>query len=217
MQYRRLTRRRALLGGVAGIATLGWRRTARGATDREPLPAAPAGAVTLILVACLCAADGASAAVEVSATGFLVKHEVMISASERKVYSALLRDIGKWWDPQHTYSGKSSNLSIDTRPGGCFCERLASGGGVAHMTVVNLQPFGLVRLTGALGPLQQSGVVGTLTWRLTSVGDGTKLEMSYSVGGYMEGGFDTMAPAVDEVLGHQVKRLKVFVETGKLP
>ena len=85
------------------------------------------------------------------------------------------------------------------------------------MTVVNLQPFGLVRLTGALGPLQQSGVVGTLTWRLTSVGDGTKLEMSYSVGGYMEGGFDTMAPAVDEVLGHQVKRLKVFVETGKLP
>ena len=171
----------------------------------------------LILLACLCAADGASAAVQVSATGFLVKHAVVIGASEQRVYSALLRDIGKWWDPLHTYSGKSSNLSIDARPGGCFCERLAGGAGVAHMTVVNLQPFKLVRLTGALGPLQGSGLTGSLTWTLASAGDGTKLEMTYSVGGYMEGGFDTIAPAVDEVLGGQLKRLKAFVETAKVP
>jgi len=85
------------------------------------------------------------------------------------------------------------------------------------MTVVNLQPFKLVRLTGALGPLQGSGLTGSLTWTLASAGDGTKLEMTYSVGGYMEGGFDTIAPAVDEVLGGQLKRLKAFVETAKVP
>jgi hypothetical protein len=41
------------------------------------------------------------------------------------------------------------------------------------------------------------------------------VRLSYSVGGFIEGGFDKMAPAVEGVLGEQLRRLELFVETGK--
>jgi len=39
--------------------------------------------------------------------------------------------------------------------------------------------------------------------------------MSYSVGGYRQGGLEALAPAVDSVLGAQLRRLKSFVENGR--
>jgi uncharacterized protein YndB with AHSA1/START domain len=154
------------------------------------------------------------AVVQVNSTGFLVKHEVSVNAAPAKVYDALMGQIGSWWDPQHTYSGDSKNLAIDARPGGCFCERLQNGGGIEHMRVVYIQPGKLIRMSGALGPLQASGLAGSLTWKLTGSDGSTNLELSYSVGGYMEGGIEKMAPAVNDMLGEQLQRLKAFVETG---
>ena len=72
-------------------------------------------------------------------------------------------------------------------------------------------------MSGALGPLQSSGLSGTLTWRFTETGGATKVEMTYSVGGYMTGGFESIAPAVDEVLRDQLGRLKMHVEKRKAP
>jgi hypothetical protein len=72
-----------------------------------------------------------------------------------------------------------------------------------------------LRLAGALGPLQGAGVVGSLTWSLTPVPEGTKVRLDYSVGGYFPGGLVGMALAVDTVLGEQFSRLKRFVETGR--
>jgi uncharacterized protein YndB with AHSA1/START domain len=141
---------------------------------------------------------------------------VTIRASPEKVYSALMHEVGQWWNPEHTYSGDSKSLSIDARPGGCFCERLAAGGGVEHLRIVYIQPNKVVRVAGALGPLQGSGLAGSLTWKLIEASGVTTLQLSYSVGGYMQGGFEKMAPAVDEVLNEQIQRLKVFVEGGKL-
>jgi uncharacterized protein YndB with AHSA1/START domain len=164
------------------------------------------------------AARGASASVvEVTASGFLVKNEVTIRASPEKVYATLMHEVGRWWNPEHTYSGDSHNLSIDERAGGCFCERLAPGGAAEHMRMVYIQPNKVVRMAGALGPLQGSGLAGSLTWKLIEVSGITTVQLSYSVGGYMQGGFEKMAPAVDEVLNEQIQRLKVFVEAGKLP
>jgi hypothetical protein len=60
-------------------------------------------------------------------------------------------------------------------------------------------------------------LAGSLTWKLVEVSGITTLQLSYSVGGYMQGGFEKMAPAVDEVLNEQIQRLKVFVEAGKVP
>ena len=152
---------------------------------------------------------------QVSANGFLVGHKVIINALPARVYETLVGQVSQWWNPQHTFSGNSKNLSIDARPGGCFCETLPSGGGVEHLRVINVAPGELLRMSGALGPLQTSGVVGSLTWKLTGVAGGTAVDLSYAVGGFMEGGFERIAPAVEGVLGEQLRRLKLFVETGK--
>jgi len=151
------------------------------------------------------------AVVEATPTGFLIEHEVAIQARPEKVYTALIH-VERWWAPMHTYSGNSMNLSIDPTPGGCFCEHLGSGGAVEHMRVINVQPNKLLRMSGALGPLQASGLAGSLTWMLVPGPTATTLRLSYSVGGYLKGGADKMAPVVDRVLGEQIQRLKAFVE-----
>ena len=38
--------------------------------------------------------------------------------------------------------------------------------------------------------------------------------MTYSVGGYRQGGLESLAPLVDSVLGAQLARLKNFAEKG---
>jgi uncharacterized protein YndB with AHSA1/START domain len=154
----------------------------------------------------------ACAAVQTAPNGFVVRHEATLNATPAKVYEALLA-VGAWWDPAHTYSGDSKNLSIDARAGGCFCERLADGG-VEHMRVVYLANGKALRMSGGLGPLQGSGLAGAMTWALAPSGGGTKLQLTYSVGGFMEGGFEKMAPAVEDMLGHQLARLKLLVDTG---
>lgn len=160
------------------------------------------------------ATTAAGAAVQVLPGGFIVRHQVKIVAPPAKVYESLLGQVGSWWDPGHTYSRDSKNLSIDARPGGCFCERFPDGGGVEHMRVLYLAPAKLVRMTGALGPLQASGLAGAMTWKFSGTAAETSLEFSYSVGGVMDGGFEPMAPAVDGMLAQQLQRLKHFVETG---
>jgi uncharacterized protein YndB with AHSA1/START domain len=158
-------------------------------------------------------ASGSAGAVEVSANGFLVRHEMNIAAPPAKVYDAVTAQVGAWWNAQHTYSGDATNLSIELRPGGCFCERLANGG-VEHMRVVQWRQDRLLRLSGGLGPLQGSGVAGSMTWVLSPADNATRLELTYSVGGYIAGGFESIAPAVERVVGEQAARLKRFVETG---
>lgn len=162
----------------------------------------------------LLAASASFAATQVSPTGFLVRTDISINAAPAKVYDSLVTQVGLWWNPDHTYSGDGKNLSIDARAGGCFCERLPNGGGVEHMRVVYLAPPQYVRMAGALGPLQSSGLQGALTWKLAGTEAGTRIELSYSVGGFMVGGFDKIAPAVEGMLSEQIQRLKLFVETG---
>jgi uncharacterized protein YndB with AHSA1/START domain len=167
----------------------------------------------LLISAIAVLGSGAAGAVEVGPNGFLVRHEWMIAAPPARVYESLVGQVGSWWNPQHTYSGDSKNLSIDPRPGGCFCERLPNGG-VEHMRVVLIKQNEIVRLVGSLGPLQASGVSGSMTWGLSPAEKGTKLELTYSVGGFIAGGFDAIAPAVERVVGEQADRLKRFIETG---
>ena len=169
------------------------------------------GALALVLLS----RTPAQSEPQVTPNGFLVKFEVIINAPAAKVYDALVGQIGSWWDPEHTYSGDAKNLSIDARPGGCFCEKLPNGGGIEHARVIYVAPREVLRLSGALGPLQASGVAGTLTWKLTSGSDNTRIQLSYSVGGFIDGGFEKIAPLVENVLRGQLDRLKQFAETGK--
>ena len=150
----------------------------------------------------------------VGPNGFAVKHDVPVKAAPGIVYDALTVKVGSWWNPAHTYSHDSRNLSIAAVPGGCFCERFPDSGGVQHMTVVYASPGKALRMAGALGPLQASGLAGSMTWELAKSETGTQLVVTYVVGGYMAGGFEKIAPAVDAVVGDQAGRLRTFLETG---
>ena len=181
---------------------------------------------TLPLLRCACAALvaliafawGGSPRADVldsSDSGFLVKSDATIVGTPVDVYAALTGKIGSWWNPAHTFSGDAANLSLEARPGGCFCERLPDGGGVRHLEVVYAAPGKQLRLVGALGPLQEHGLSGSMTWTMVGASTGTRVELTYSVGGFRSGGLTSLAAPVDKVLQEQLARLKRFVETGK--
>jgi uncharacterized protein YndB with AHSA1/START domain len=144
--------------------------------------------------------------------GMLVAHELLVKAKPEVVYAALSQ-VGKWWAPAHTWSGKPANLSLDARAGGCFCEAW-DGSTVEHGRVVMARSGQLLRLHASLGPLQEMALFGALTWTVTAEGSETKLSVTYRVSGDSMHGLDKFAPVVDGVIGEQAGRLKTFVETG---
>jgi uncharacterized protein YndB with AHSA1/START domain len=169
----------------------------------------------LLLVVCLSlAVPVAAEVVDSGPNGFTVRNVAPIAAHPSRVYNVAVDLVARWWSPAHTFSKNAVNLSLDARPGGCLCERLINGG-VVHLTVVYVVPHQEIRFTGALGPLQQAGVAGSMVWRLTESAGTTQVEWSYTVGGYMPGGLAAVAPAVDAVLAAQLQRLKRFVEMGR--
>ena len=163
-----------------------------------------------VLVTLPAAAD----VVDRSASGFTLKTTVQIAGTPDRVYRALV-DVGSWWGKDHTYTGDSRNLTITPQPGGCFCERLPNGGGVEHGRVTYVAPGALLRLNASLGPLQELGAAGSLTFQIVGSGAGSTVTMTYAVGGYVPGGFDPLAPIVDRVLAEQVSSLKAHVETTR--
>ena len=172
-----------------------------------------------IVVAMVIAVAPGAARAEVSnrsSAGFIVTVNLTVAAPPEAVYASLTRHVGEWWDAAHTYSGDSKNLSLIAEPGGCFCEALVNGGGVQHATVVNVAPGRLLRMSGALGPLQASAVTGTLSWQFEKSGSAeSKLVVTYVVGGYASGGLDTIADAVDTVITRQAQLLKRHAEEAR--
>jgi uncharacterized protein YndB with AHSA1/START domain len=171
--------------------------------------------VTLAILLAVLVAPLRGEVIESTAAGFLVRNTATINAPPAKVYAALTNGVGDWWDPAHTFSHDAHNLSVDAKPGGCFCERLPDGGGVQHMSVVYASPGKLLRLTGAIGPLQESALTGTMTWNLLQADGGTTVELIYTIGGFRAGGFRDMSTVVDGVLRGQLARLKALVEIGR--
>lgn len=169
-------------------------------------------AALAVLVLSLAGGRARADVVDKAANGFTIKVVLDVAAPPDVVYTSLVRHVGEWWDPAHTYSGAARNLSIVVQPGGCFCEALPGGGGVQHATVVNLVPGKMLRMTGALGPLQQSGASGAMTWQIEAAPKGSVLTFTYVVGGYIAGGVDTMATPVDQVMTRQVQLLKAYSE-----
>jgi len=170
-------------------------------------------ALAFVLAALVVRGAGADV-VSSSEAGFIVRSVAVVAAPAAEAYDALAMHIAYWWDPAHTYSGDSKNLSLAAVAGGCFCERLPGGGSVRHLEVVYVSGGKMLRMSGALGPLQGSGLAGSMTWTFAASGDSTKVELAYVVGGYFEGDLREMAPLVDSVLSGQLARFKLFVETG---
>ncbi|WGM38496.1 SRPBCC domain-containing protein [Caulobacter sp. NIBR1757] len=156
-------------------------------------------------------AGAASAAVKSAAEGRLeLESSVVIDAAPDKVYAAI-GQIGSWWDPAHSYGGQ---MTLELRPGGCFCESLP-GGGVKHGEVVMAMPGKLVRLSAPLGPMQDWGVAAAMTFELKPAEGGkTTVVLRYNASGFSAGQLQA-APGIDGVVVGQLTRLKSFAETGK--
>ena len=161
----------------------------------------------LLLAVVLSLAAGAASA-EVSSrseNGFSLTYERPVTASAEAVLEAVGRPAA-WWSDAHTYSGSAANITVDLRPGGCWCEALP-GGGVKHAEAVLVWPEQrMVRFDAPFGPLQSIGAdaVLTVTWAEADDGAARTLKWSFVVTGP---GAGTMADPIDGVIGQQFGRL----------
>lgn len=162
----------------------------------------------------LFAATPASAeVVSAGPNGFEVRHSVNLVIPQQKAFTAFSQ-IQDWWSKDHTYSGDASRMSLQLRPGGCFCERLDNGGGIEHMRVAYVQPGERAVLTGSLGPLLYEATTGVMDIKVERIAGGSRITMDYRAAGFAKGGAAEMAPIVDKVLGDQMKRLRVYAAGG---
>jgi uncharacterized protein YndB with AHSA1/START domain len=164
------------------------------------------------------ATPAAAEVTQVSDQGFAVLHVVKINAAPDKVWATLTAP-QSYWSSGHSWSGDAANMYLDPQAGGCFCEKIpaksAEGGSlnsVEHMRVIYSERPRVLRMSGALGPLQSEGVIGTMNVAMEADGSGTKISMSYVVGGFMRMKPQDIAPAVDAVIGEQLLRLKARAE-----
>jgi hypothetical protein len=152
-----------------------------------------------------------------SDAGFVIIHSRDVLAKPDEVWKRLLAP-KDWWSPSHSWSGSADGFYIDPQANGCFCElfqekdkdgKAVTKGSVEHMRVIFSQPGKVLRMQGALGPLQSEAVLGTLTVAMEPLksGAGTKVSFSYVVGGYMRYKTAEIAPNVDSVLGEQMDRM----------
>ena len=156
------------------------------------------------------ASPAAAEVVSASPNGFEVRETVTLVVPADVAFDSFSK-IGEWWDPEHTYTGDSKNLSLNLTPGGCFCERFPkTGGGIEHMHVTYLEPGKRVVFSGALGPLLYEATSGVMNVEIKKAAGGSQLVLDYRVAGFFNGGAEKLAPQVDEVLAGQLKRLRTY-------
>ncbi|MYE24425.1 MAG: SRPBCC domain-containing protein [Gammaproteobacteria bacterium] len=168
--------------------------------------------VLALALAAVVATPLAAEVTVVDERGFVSEHELHIAAPPDRAFTALVDEIGAWWDPAHTYWGDSSRLTFECGFDLALCEDSEDGEGFArHMTVDSVRPGESLVLSGGLGPLQPLGVAASMSFRLRAAEQGTRLDYRYIVNGR---DLEQLAEPVDRVQGEQLARLKRYVETG---
>ena len=165
------------------------------------------------------AAPALAEVTESSDSHFVTRHAVDVAAEPGDAWLALISP-GDWWNDSHTWSADASNLTLTPQAGGCFCETIPAEdgensfgleGSVQHMVVVQAVPQKVLRMRGALGPLQSEPVDGVMTITMQPIiGDGadgdvsgTRIVWEYVVGGTMRFEVPNISKAVDGVVGQQ--------------
>ena len=171
-----------------------------------------AGAMTL---ASLFAAPLQAEVVQAVEGGFVTRDSATVEAEPQDVWLELITP-GNWWNDSHTWSADASNMTLTPQGGGCFCERIPAededgviglAGSVQHMVVLQANPRKVLRMSGALGPLQSEPVVGVLTITIRAVDGGSRINWEYVVGGFMRYPVADISKAVDAVMSQQLDGL----------
>jgi uncharacterized protein YndB with AHSA1/START domain len=137
----------------------------------------------------------------------------MAERTPEETYRLLVKP-ERWWDGAHTYSGAATNLRLEARAGGCFCEKKGRGS-IEHGRVIYADPGKLLRLNAALGPLQETAVTAILTFKLEPDGGGTRITMTYRIAGALPAKGGQIAPAIDKVMVGQLNRLAAVAASSK--
>ena len=143
---------------------------------------------------------------------FTLTYERVVPASPEAVLEAIGRPAA-WWSDAHTYSGSAANITVDLRPGGCWCEAW-SGGEVKHAEAVLVWPEQrMVRFDAPFGPLREIGAdaVLTVSWADSTDGAARVLKWTFVVTGP---GAGAMADPVDGVMAEQFGRLADHLSAG---
>ncbi len=157
----------------------------------------------------LFAAPAGAVIVGADSHGFEVRHSIELPVQPAQALAAF-GQVGSWWSTAHGHSRDASRLSLELRPGGCWCEQLDRGGGVEHMRVALYQPGERIVLTGGLGPLLFEAVSGVMDVTATKTGTGSRMTINYRAAGFARGNGTEMALAVDQVLREQAERLRAY-------
>ena len=144
--------------------------------------------------------------VSVTDTFFHIKITKDVKVAPEIAYKQLL-NVGEWWSSDHTWFGDAQNMTIEAKAGGCFCEK-SEMGEVMHMMVTGVYPGSQLRLTGGLGPLQELGLHGAMTWKfVANESGGTTITHEYRVNGGGQDNLSGLAEAVNRVQTLQVSLL----------
>ena len=142
--------------------------------------------------------------------GFHIKSNIHVPVPAQRAYESFLK-VSDWWIEDHTWFGSAENLSLNPVAGGCFCE-INGEQQVQHMTVSYVNPGKALRMTGGLGPLQQMGVSGTLSYQFVGISENESLVVQeYRVSGFYPEGLDSLAAIVDGVQTAQLNSLGAYL------
>ena len=108
-------------------------------------------------------------------SGFSITNESESYAPVEVVYSHFIQHVDMWWPKDHTWW--KGALRIDEQAGGCFCETTDTAS-AAHMQVSYVEPNKKVVMTGGLGPLQEMGMSGALTWEFSTIASSTSSDVN---------------------------------------
>ena len=123
-----------------------------------------------------------------------IEAEVTISAGVEAVWAALTVDIGQWWS--HSFTDKPYAIVLEPVIGGRFYEQFdGSGAGALYGTVTYVEPYRVLRTSGAMG--LPGARLYVKTYRLEPAGDATVVRTTASalgdidderLTGYRDGG-----------------------------
>ncbi len=161
-----------------------------------------------IVLSGLMTASAYAEVIKSSADGFIIQHTLTLQQEKTHVFTNMTAGLGKWWDPEHSFSGNAANMRIDSD---CFCERWDNNV-VVHLNTSIWIEGSKVVMEGGLGPLKELGLNGSMVWSLTSTeGGGTNLTWKYFVRGFSDTDLISLAPVVDGMLKEQLGRLSSFL------